>query len=433
MIEVIKNILLNFHEINGWKIVENGIESNELFFVRKGLDMDRMKKVHHYIVTVYKNFEEDGKQYTGSSTTQLHPTMNEVEIKTAISDAAFAAGFVKNEYYPLTKPLPSKIEYAQSKFSEKPMAAFMPILTEAVYVVDNHTNGWINSTEVFLNKVNTRIVNSEGVDVVFEKYDGEIEFITDWKEEGEEIELYRDIKFSEPDTAAITEEVSHMLDSSREKAIATLTPALEKSTILLTGEPVIEFFSYYYNQASAQMVYNNLSTAKLNENIQGTEVVGDKLTIKLDPTMKNSTQAIPYDNDGFPLMPVTLFENGVLLNFVSDVRHAHYLKVSPTGANGNIVVSAGSKAYEELKGTKNLELTAFSSFEVDTLTGNFSGEIRLGWYFNGETSIPVTGGSISGNIKEVHNEMYLSKELQKENNFIGPQTIQLFNVSVSGC
>ena len=69
---------------------------------------------------------------------------------------------------------------------------------------------------------------------------------------------------------------------------------------------------------------------------------------------------------------------------------------------------------------------------MDTITGDFAGEIRLGWYKDGDKLIPVTGGSISGNINEVHKEMYLSKEVQKLNNFIGPYSVKLFNVNIAG-
>jgi PmbA protein len=433
MLELIKNILSSNGEISGYKVVEERVESNELFFVRKELDMDRAKNVHNFRVTVYKNFEEDGIKYTGSSTTQIHPTMSEEEIKNVIDDAAFAAGFVKNEFYPLPKPSSLNPKAAKSKFAEKPIADFMPALTEAVYKNDTFENGGINSTEVFLNKINTRIVNSEGIDVSFEKYAGEVEFITDWKEEGEEIELYKDIKFSEPDLERITEEVSVMLQMANERALADMLPALEDCPVLLSGEPVKDFFSYYFDQALAQYAYNNLSTAKLNENIQGSEASGDLVTISLDPALENSTASAPYDRDGLALTKVTLFENGKLVRYCGDARHAYYLNTEPTGIIENIVIEGGSKSEEELKAAPYLELAAFSSFQMDSITGDFGGEIRLGWYFDGKERMPITGGSISGNVNEVHSNMYFSKELQQDNNFKGPKIVQLFNVSISGC
>ena len=85
-----------------------------------------------------------------------------------------------------------------------------------------------------------------------------------------------------------------------------------------------------------------------------------------------------------------------------------------------------------MKASPYIELVSFSDFQMDTMTGDFGGEIRLGWYFDGENTVSITGGSISGNIKEVEKEMYFSSETQKLNNFLGPKTIELSNVSLAG-
>lgn len=434
MVELIKQVLLAFkEEISGFKIVEENIEANELFFVRKGLDMDRAKKVQHFKVTVYKNFQEAEVKYTGSSTTEIHPAMNEEEIKRAIAEASFAAGFVKNEYYPLPKPSDIKLQLLESGFSNNPLSYYMPLLTDAVYKADIYEKGGINSTEVFLNKIRTRIINSEGIDVSFESHAGEIEFITDWKEQSDEIELYKDIRFSEPDFEGITTEVEVMINMAKERASASNTPILNDLPVLLTGEPVKEFFAYYYDQASAQYAYNNLSTAKVGENIQGSEAKGDLVSISLNPFLENSTASAPVDRDGLALSEVNLYNEGILLRYFGDVRHSYYLNCEPTGLIQNFVVKSGSAAQEELRKQPHLELKDFSSFELDTLTGNFAGEIRLGWYFDGVNRVSVAGGSISGNVNEVQKEMYFSKELQQINNFKGPKTIKLSGVSISGC
>ena len=166
--------------------------------------------------------------------------------------------------------------------------------------------------------------------------------------------------------------------------------------------------------------------------IQGEDVNGDLITMTLNPFMKNSTFSGSFDGDGFPLEPVTILENGVLKRYIANTRYAHYLNVEPTGNIDNIIVSGGSKTVNDLKKEPYLETAAFSDFTVDDLTGDFCGEIRLAWYFDGENIIPVTGGSISGNINELQNEIFLSKELQKDNNFEGPKVVKLLNVTVAG-
>lgn len=432
MLEKIKKLLSNCQEIAGFRIIEQKVEAGELFFIKKELDMNRGKAVHHFIVTVYKDFTEHAVKYRGSATAKLHPTMNEEEIKQVIADLALAAGFVKNQYYPLPQPSPTDGQYPLSNFASHPISHWLPKITEAIFTNDTESQSCLNSCELFLDKVYTRVINSEGIDSSFEGYKGQVEFITACQGKSEEIELYKNLLFAGYDAQAIAGEVAEMLALSKERACACPTPAVKKHTVLLTGEPVEEFLQYYTAKASAHSVYNKLSEAKLGENIQGVNVKGDLITLTLDPFLENSTDSAPFDEDGFPLKPVVLYENGILKKYWGDVRHCHYLNVEPTGNIHNVVVQGGKKSITAMKQEPYLELVAFSDFQMDTLTGDFAGEIRLGWYFDGTKTIPVTGGSISGNIKEMQEEMYLSRELQKNNNYLIPKTIQLFNVAIAG-
>jgi len=69
---------------------------------------------------------------------------------------------------------------------------------------------------------------------------------------------------------------------------------------------------------------------------------------------------------------------------------------------------------------------------MDSLTGDFAGEIRLGFYYDGEKITPVTGGSMSGNIRNLQNNMFLSKEVYKDGRFTGPKMLELINVNIAG-
>jgi len=129
MINKIKYILEN-SEVEAYKIIETKTECEELFLVKKDVDMTRSKDVHHFKVTVYKTFEEDGVKFKGSSSFDIHPTMNEAEINKLIEDGIFAAGFVKNEYYDITKAEDKKIENVKSKFSKAELSEWMPKLIE---------------------------------------------------------------------------------------------------------------------------------------------------------------------------------------------------------------------------------------------------------------------------------------------------------------
>lgn len=166
MISKIKNILDNSNA-DGYKIIETKTESEELFLIKKKVDMSRSKNVQHFKVTVYKDFEENGKKYKGSSSFDIHPTMTEAEIKNCIDGGIYAAGFVKNEYYEINKSENAKFENVKSNFSTMELSKWMPKIVEALYVNDTEENGGINSAEIFLNKNFKRIVTSLGEDVSY--------------------------------------------------------------------------------------------------------------------------------------------------------------------------------------------------------------------------------------------------------------------------
>lgn len=432
MIDRIKTILGNMDSIDGWLINKKDIESSELFFVKKELDMNRRKNVSHINVTVYKDFEENGVKFKGSSTTKVSPNMDDKEIKDALTVAALAASFVKNEHYSLVTPSNEIPEKVESKFSEDDLSVWLPGLIDGIYSVDNEENGRINSSEIFINKINNRIINSKAVDVSFTTYSGEIEVITEWKEDKEEVELFKIINFSDYKPEELTEIVKTMLLNSKERALALPMPKLKDIPVLFNGESVKTLFNYYFNKSAGQLIYEGVSDLKIGDLIQGEKVDGDLINIKLAPVLENSNASLPYDSDGYLLKEVVLFEDGVLKNYHASKRYADYLNIPTTGYIGNIIVGGGSKTTDEFKENPYLELLAFSDFQIDPFTGDFGGEVRLGRYFDGEKITPITGGSIAGNIKDVHQNMYLSKELQQDNNFVGPETVQIFNVSIAG-
>jgi len=79
-----------------------------------------------------------------------------------------------------------------------------------------------------------------------------------------------------------------------------------------------------------------------------------------------------------------------------------------------------------------LELVSFSDFQVDSITGDFGSEIRLGYYFDGKTTVPVTGGSISGNMAKVQGGLKMSSQTRQYNSYHGPATVCMRGVSISG-
>ena len=410
--------------VKKWKLIEKGVKSKELFFVKNDLDMNRAKDVVKYQLTVYKDFKDGGKNYMGSSTILIHPTMSEKEMKEKVSKAVFAAGFVKNEPYPLAE--------ATEKDLKKPSDAFDKLndIVDAIFT-PSIPDSWLNSVEVFLNDENVRILNSNGLDVSFNKNRLEIEFITNSKGEKEEIELYWDLKTSDLSPDGISSKVLDALNVTVDRAFAKPTPKIRSIPVIFDEDGTKEILSYYVEKASALNVYEHMSNAKIGEKIQG-NFTGSPVTLSIDPYIDDSYYSQPFDEDGLALNKVKVIDNGTLVSYWGNIRFSHYLKVKPTGSLTNFVVEGGEKTMDDLRKDKYIELKTFSDFQVNALTGDFGGEIRLGWYHDGEKKIPITGGSVSGNVKEIQESFELSKETVKDENYFGPKALKAYGVKIAG-
>jgi PmbA protein len=430
--EIIKVLNAN-KEVSAWKIIERETRGLELFFIKKNLDMNRSKKVKHMLLTLYHDFKED-REYRGSVSLRLHPTYTLSEIESIIEKALFSARYVKNEPYPLAEPgIPATV-IPESRFASKPLESWLAPLTEALFKEGTREKGGINSAELFLNHIKIRILNSAGVDVAYDSYKGDLEIIAEWHGKKEDVELYKLIHFSDFFPEKISETVKKQLLLCRDRAQAKATPSL-KVPVLLTGDPVKEFFNYYLSQSAAENVYKKISTMEIGRSIQGERVQGDKLNIRLEPYLIDSVQSAAWDSDGLALKPVALIEQGILTHYWGPLRFTHYLNCPATGNVPNVIIREGTCPAEDIRKGEYLEVLSFSDFQCDPLTGDFGGEIRLAKYAAGNGSaepVSVTGGSISGNIRDVQHDFTFSKEIQVFDNFQGPETIRLNQVNITG-
>lgn len=431
MIELLKSVLEECN-VATYKIVEEKVESAELFFIKKDLDLSRGKDIINYTLTVYKDFEEKGKRYRGSSEVTIFRTMRNEQIKVIVNAAMYAANFIKNEYYNLPKGHKEGNIVIPNGFSNNTIEDAAFIIKDMLYNKDEFEKGFINSSEIFVYKVNKRIINSEGIDVSYEKIYSDVEFITQWIE-SQDVELYNYICFTELDKDYIDDKVIRGLNKTkfRDKAKDKLPSG--KYKVILCEDEVRELIDgYYVNGAKASSIYNKTSNFKINEKLQGEDIKGDYLNISLKAFLSNSKTSVPYDNDGIKLNDLELISNGVLKNYYGNSRFCQYLNIEPTGDIPNVIVKCGNKSMDEMEREIGLLVLAFSSFEIDEVTGDFAGEIRLGLYNDGEKITPITGGSISANIKDVQDKIYLSSDIYKTTSYEGPIAVQICDVSVAG-
>ena len=118
-----------------------------------------------------------------------------------------------------------------------------------------------------------------------------------------------------------------------------------------------------------------------------------------------------------------MIENGVVKSRFGSYQFGYYLNVKPVGSLPVILANPGNTSFNDMKKKPYLRCVRFSAIQIDRLNGLVGGEVRLGFYFDGEKEIPVTGFTISGNMHEAKNNIILSKEEITYPSYHGPKYI----------
>ncbi|MBD7911891.1 MULTISPECIES: metallopeptidase TldD-related protein [Clostridium] len=422
MLEVILRELKN-NNIDEYIITESQLEAVELYFIKKDLEMNRKKKLKEYSVRVFKNFIGNGIEYKGDSTVKIHAFTSEDEMKKIIKDAYFSASFVKNKSYSLPDGFMGVIK-EKNNMSKLSLEENAIEVKKSLYKYDNLDKGFINSAEIFVEKNNKRIISSKGADVSFVKYNVSGEFITQWIE-NQDIEIYNNFSYDSLPGEELSLKVKEALIAAnyRDKSSEPLKSG--KYNLVLSGDSVIEILNYYIAQSRTSFVYNKYSDFKIGDLLQGEDVKSDKLNLIL-------SSSIPVDDNGTKLVDRVLLEDGKLKTLHGDFKFADYLNVPKTGDYNCASLKGGSVSVDEMFQEGDIHILRFSDFQMNPLTGDFGGEIRLALLKKDNKVIPFTGGSLSANIKKLQSDIILSKEIYNNNSSTTPKAIKFKNVEISG-
>lgn len=423
---MINRILMELkkQQIQTYLINEVAQECLELYFIKKELEMRRLKDVKTYEVTIYHDFNEGETLMRGASSSFVYQTMTDDELAQTLQDLYVAAAYVPNPFYKIPSPHSNRSVVKRCVMSDTSLLECANQVVKALYVNDVHEEVFINSSEIYIQKKHHHTLNSEGVDVSYASYSVRGEFVVSCLVP-EDVETYQSFEYDDVLAEALIEKVVQTLEMTKDRAMATGAPKAFKYTVLLDAKYIEKLLSYYVAQSSAYFVYSKYSEAKIGDSLQGDEISGDLLQIELCET-------IPYSHDGILMKDRLLLEDGCLKLIHGPSKYASYLEIEPTGNYKKMKVASGNVGVNDLRVGEYLEIVNFSDFQVDVMTGDFAGEVRLAYYDDGQTRIPVTGGSISGNIKEIQRDFKFSKERVLEYGYDGPKLMRLAAVNFVG-
>lgn len=411
--------------VEQYQITETHEESAELFFIRKSLDMQRKKDVRTAEVVVYREFSEGGDRMLGSATVQLQDSFTEGQMEELFRDALYAAGFVRNKRYELYEGKGQEAPAAyRDKMSDKSLAEIAGLFADALYAEDGAEDVFVNSAEIFACRKQIHILNSRGVDVRFQKSGVKGEFVAQCVS-GQDVETYQDFAYESLETEALGRKVRETLEMTRARAQAVAAPPAGEYRVILYGSYVRDLLDYYLQRSGSSMIYQKYSSFRAGCDVQGDGVEADRIRLGLKATE-------PYSTEGIPMRDRVLVRDGKLQLIHGATRFAYYLGIEPTGMYRTVTAPAGSVTLEQMRQAPHLEVVNFSDFQMDNLSGHFGGEIRLAFLYDGERRVPVTGGSVNGNILEAQKHFIFSRETQTESRFEGPVAVCMEKVSVAG-
>ena len=416
--------LLKESGVHAWELNDVQTRGWEFYFIRHALDQNRAKNVEHIQIKVYQLIE-DGK-FMGSASAELPPTATLEEAKKLISDLAYRATLVKNRPYPLNPP-----RAGEPMTDESDTAAITEDYIRTMRALPETENEDVNSYEIFVSDKIRRFRNSEGVDITERYPDSMIEVVVNARRDGHEIELYRNFTSGSCDSEALKRDLGKAMAYGRDRLITRPTPNLEKADVLFSGSDACSIYEYFVDRCNAAMIFRQLSDWSVGKPI-AEDIRGDRVIVYARRTLPNSSRNRGFDAEGAPIRDTALLEESVPKEILGGRMFSSYMGLENSFSPTNIEVSGGTKTEEELRRGPYLEAVEFSDFQVDAMTGDIFGEIRLGYWHDGETVTPVSGGSVSGSMLDFVKELYMSREQAQYDSMRIPALTLLKNVTVTG-
>ena len=407
---------------DAWEVADVNEKGWEFYFIRHRLDQHRTKAVDSFSVKVYKKLE--GGRFLGSASAQIAPDASDEEMRRTVEDLCRDASYVKNPFYTLNKPAAAEPAPEPAPMD---MKAVCGDFLRAMRSVPETETEDLNSYEIFVSEIRRRFLNSEGVDVTSVYPSSMVEAVVNARKDGHEIELYRMLKSGTCDPDQLTKELTEALTYGRDKLTASPTPALEKADVVFSTDPAREIYSYFVSKLNTAMVYRGMSDWKT-----GDTVAPENLTIRAVKTLPNSSWNMPYDEEGAPIRDLALIDQGKAVSYWGTRQFSQYMKLENSFDVYNFAVSGGTESAADLRAGDFLEVVEFSDFQVDEITGDIAGEIRLAYLHRDGKVTPVSGGSVSGSMAELAKTMRFSKESRQYNCHLIPAVTRLQGVTVTG-
>ena len=414
MTQRVINLLKNTSGISDWRVNTVRTESTELFFVHKSLETVRSTDTTDIKVNIFVLHDEK----LGEASFSVYSSYDDEKIIEEIEKAKKKASIIANQPYSL--PENEQGEYvSDSNFANYLPHELASLISKACFEADCVEGGSINALEIFVYKDIISVKNSRGIDKTQFKYRAMVEAIPTFNGE-ESVELYEQYNFTEFDHALVVEEIANKMREVRDRYEAKAPEGKLSCPVVLDAPELEQLMGNLVGNLGFGSVYQHSNAFGVGDEVQK-EARGDKLTVTMRGEVKGSVSSSAFDHDGVTLIDRKIIENGKAIALYGGTRFAQYLGEKATGSLGCISVECGTLTDEQKTSAPYFRCASMSGLQVDIYNDYIGGEVRLGYYFDGEKEIPVTGISISGKLSLALANMRLSSEETTYESYRGPK------------
>ena len=406
---------------DAWEVTDEQEKGWEFYLIRHALDQNRVKHLESFRVKVYKKFDD----CLGSAEAPVAADADDAEMKRIVDGLCQDAAYVRNPCYTLNRPEAEPAAGADA--GPVDLKAISGRFLKTVTTLPETDTEDLNSCEIFVSEIRRRFLNSEGVDVTVTCPSSMVEAVVNARREGHEIELYRMYQCGTCDADQLARDLTETMRFGRDRLATVPTPALGKADLILTTDAACAVYEYFIYRLSAGMVYTGVSDWKI-----GDAVAPAEMTVRTAAFLPNSSKNGAYDSEGARIRDVALIDGGKAVRYWGRRQFSQYLGLQDSFIANNFDVSGGSASAQELREDSWLEVVEFSDFQVDDITGDIAGEIRLGYLHRDGQTVCVSGGSVSGSMGDLVKGMRFSKERRQYNTLRIPALTRLNGVTVTG-
>lgn len=430
--DVIVQALSRRPEIAGWTLTRRRRHGTQLYVIGRDVENTREVTTEDFTVTVFHDHPwPDGHDTgiaghaRGVSSVKLVPG-DTASVDARLDEVIMMASLVHNPSYGLPTPetLPAVVLADPQITAADGTRRAVWEMAEAVWEAcdrEASTGVRLSAGEFFVTVTDREFRTSRGIHASSETTHLAVEIALlargDSDDPTLEAETFRPVEARRVSDLRLASQVAEASRFARDTFRARPTETRD-GPVVVSGSALPPFFDPFMFHSGAQAAYMKLSRFTPDDTVFGDHAtVGDPLHLSSHALRPYGLSSHSFDGDGVPGRDTDLIVGGILFARHAPSRYAQYLGIPVTGEPGAVVVRAGATPLAELvraSGGPVVEIVAFSSPNVDDITGDVGCEIRLGYEHlpSGEVR-PIKGGALAGNVFEAFASARYSQETQE--------------------